>query len=507
MVDIVTLPKLGISDEGELVAWEKDVGEYVEEEEEIAVLESDKAAASITATASGTLLKKYLEEGEVIAIEPGRPIAAIGAEGETAPEYDDIVGADGTFDATAVESTETETSTEDTSETEAASESPQAEERREPAQSSEAKLTPKARRVARERDIDISDIEGSGPQGAVTASDIEAHDEQPADTSRRTEQPQRDPSAAPAPPTDKKVSPRARRAAGEFGVSLDDIEGTGPEGSVVESDVEAYVAQLREQTTQEPSPASEPVSTGSPGLETTGTTPDTLTVNERRTLSGTRRTVAERLSQSAREKPHVMGTREISIEQLLQVQERLEDELDEDISLNDLILGAVAETLQDFPEFNAHFVDGEHRLIDEVNIGYAVDSPKGLIVPVVKDADDLSVPELARERRDLVKRTLEDEQRPADLQGGTFTVTNVGVFDLDVSYSIINPPQVAILAVGRRKPTPVERDGEVQFEPAITFSLTIDHRVLDGADTGRFLQRLADYIEYPGFALTTHDQA
>jgi pyruvate dehydrogenase E2 component (dihydrolipoamide acetyltransferase) len=195
-----------------------------------------------------------------------------------------------------------------------------------------------------------------------------------------------------------------------------------------------------------------------------------------------------------------MGTRDISIEALQRARDRLA-ERGVEVSLNDLILRAVALTLADFPAFNAVFEDGVHSLVAERNVGYAVDTDRGLIVPVIDAVDERSLSELSGHRQELVSRVLDGEHTTEDLRGGTFTVTNVGVFDLDVSFSIINPPQVAILAIGRRKPTPVERDGDVTFETAITFSLTIDHRVLDGADTGRFLDRLSDYLEYPGLML------
>lgn len=501
MVTIVTIPKLGISDEGELVSWETDIGERVEEGQVIALLESDKASAEISATSDGILLRTYVDRGEVIPIQPGRPIAAIGEEGETVPAVEEITGDDGTFDGSALNTTEKEpAATTEASDREIVA-------NRTASGSNDVKATPKARRLAREHGVDVGAVDGTGPEGSVTTSDVKtSFGRSPSESESATPLTlQRDESAAPAPPADENVTPRARRAAGQFGVSLAQIDGTGPKGAVVEADVETYVEQLREQD-QPPVEQAEPASTPD-ALATTGETPGQLTVIDRTTLSGTRRTIAERLSRSAREKPHVMGTRDVSIEQLQQVQQRLERELDTEVSLTDLVFAAVVRTLEDFPQFNAHFVDGEHRLIEEINVGYAVDSPKGLVVPVVTEATDRSLTDLIRERRTLVERTLEDRHDAADLQGGTFTVTNVGAFGMDVSYSIINPPQVAILAIGQRKPTAFERGGDVQFEQAITFSLSIDHRVLDGADSGRFLQRLADYIEYPGFALEALDDA
>lgn len=406
MVEIVTIPKLGLSEFGELIAWEVDIGGEVTNDQVLAVIESDKASAEVKAPAGGVLLGTYVEEGEEIEIEPGRPIAVIGEEGESVPSLEEIdVDAVGTGDDGAV---------------------------------AEATAATGSNRNA------ASDSGGSSG--------------------------------------DVKATPRAKRYAQENGVDLVGIEGTGPQGAITEEDVEAAEAKAED------------------AVESVGETASGLTVTESRSLTGTRRTIANRLSQSAREKPHVMGTREISVERLQEVKEQVNGKIDVDVSLNDLILHFVGRTLEDLPAFNALFEDEKHKLVDEVNVGYAVDSPKGLIVPVIENVSSRDLADLASERRRLVQDALADEHSPVDLQGGTFTVTNVGVFDMDVSYSIINPPQVAILAIGRRKPTPVRRNGEVDFEEAMTFSLTIDHRVLDGADSGAFLEQLAQYIEYPGRA-------
>lgn len=399
MVAIVRIPKLGLSDFGELVSWEVSIGEPVERGDVIAILESEKASAEIESSADGVLLGTYVEEGEEIAIDVGKPLAVVGKEGESVPSLDKIQE----------ESTDID---DDVSESEPTSAPPAEAEK--PADSSAVKATPRAKKRASETDVDLAEIDGTGPQGAITSDDIDHHLE-----------------------------------------------------SGAESDAVAAGAD------------------------------DTVTVTESRELAGTRKTIADRLQQSAREKPHVMGTREIPIEQLERARERLETTHSIDLSLNDLLLFSIGRVLEDLPEFNAHFEDGKHELIEEVNIGYAVDGPRGLVVPVLDDVGGKSLRALSEARREIVNRVLEDEHTVDDLQGGTFTVTNVGVFGMDVSYSIINPPEVAILAIGRRKYAPVERDGDVSFEKVITFSLTIDHRVLDGADSGAFLERLAEYVENP----------
>lgn len=454
MVEIVRIPKLGLSDFGEVVSWEVDIGERVSEGDVIVIIESEKASAEIEAPANGTLLSRYVEEGEEIAIDVGKPLAAVGEEGEEAPSPDEIGDEDQSVERSTEQETKSATQPSDSSGAGTG-------------ESSDVKATPRAKKLAQEEDIDLAAIEGTGPQDAVTTDDIERYLDEEGDEKKEV-----------------KATPRAKRRAQDEDIDLAEVEGTGPQDAVTEDDIEQYLE----------SDGADTATAGSGG---------SITVTESRELSGIRKTIANRLSQSAREKPHVMGTREIPIEQLERVRDRLDDQYDVDVSLNDLLLYFVGRVLEDLPEFNAHFEDGTHKLIDEVNIGYAVDGSRGLVVPVIDDVTERSLPDLAQHRRSLVKRVLDDNHTAADLQGGTFTITNVGVFDMDVSYSIINPPEVAILAIGRRKYAPVERDGEVEFEKVITFSLTIDHRVLDGADSGAFLDRLAEYIEYPGLILDT----
>lgn len=453
MAEIVRIPKLGLSDFGELVSWEVEIGESVEKGQIVAILESEKASAEIESSASGVLLETYVDEGEEIAIDVGKPLAVVGDEGESVPSLEDIQDED-PGDATQ----ETKSTTQPAQS--AADESSPA--------SADVKATPRAKRQATEENVDLAAVEGTGPQGAVTTDDIEQHLEESGSDE----------------PEDVKATPRAKRRAQDEDIDLAAVDGTGPQGAITADDIEQFLE-----------------SAGGDSEETVAAGGGETTVTETRELSGIRKTIADRLSQSAREKPHVMGTREISIEQLERVNDRLEKTYDVDVSLNDLILFFVGKVLEDLPEFNAHFEDGSHKLIDEVNLGYAVDGPRGLVVPVLSDAGSQSLPELADTRRNIVQRVLNNDHTAQDLQGGTFTITNVGVFDMDVSYSIINPPEVAILAIGRRKYAPVERDDDVEFEKVVTFSLTIDHRVLDGADSGAFLDQLAEYLEYPGTVL------
>ena len=454
MVEVIRIPKLGLSEYAELVSWEVAVGEQLSKGDVVAILESEKASAEISSPAAGTLLATYVEEGEEIAVEVGRPLGVVGAEGETAPPLEEI-----DTDAEGRPQPEVENRSSDTSPASGTTDGASARQ--------DTKATPRAKRDAQEQDVDLSEVEGTGPEGAVTSEDVDRFLEEQ-DSSKQVDH--------------VRATPSAKREARRHDVDLASITDAGSKSAITVDDVERHL---------------ESDATATPD-ETVADETDDLTVVESSELTETRKTIAERLSKSAREKPHVMGTREIRIDRLEDVRDRLDSRYGVEVSLNDLLVYFVGRVLEDLPEFNSHFDDGHHKILDEVNIGYAVDGPRGLIVPVIERVADRSLTELAQERRNLVQSVLDDEHTVADLQGGTFTVTNVGALGMDISYSIINPPEVAILAIGRQKSAPVERDGDVEFEKVITFSLTIDHRVLDGADSGAFLEQLAEYIEYPG---------
>jgi pyruvate dehydrogenase E2 component (dihydrolipoamide acetyltransferase) len=476
--DIVGIPKLGLSDFGELVSWEVSVGEAVEAGDLLAIIESDKASAEVEAPVDGVLLAVYVEPGTEIEIEPGRPIAVIGEQGEEPPPASAVSAADTTTAGPGEDTDDSSTEAPAAGGGADAASTGLSDVAAPDADAGAPKVSPRARRAAAQADgrVDFAAIRGTGPEGSIVEADVLTH----LDETRGGA----DSAETGVPDRAVRATPSARRLARESGIDLDSVwSATGGAGTITTTEVRSRIEGGR--------------SDGTAATPATQSGSD-LTVTETRTLSGTRRTIADRLSASAREKPHVMGTREISIEHLRRVQERLADAHGVDASISDLVFYAVGRTLRDMPAFNAHFVDGEHRLFEEVNVGYAVDGPSGLVVPVVENVASRPFADVAADRSALVERVLDGEHSPADLSGGTFTVTNVGAFDMDVSYSIINPPQVAILAMGRVKERAVERDGDIALEEVVTFSLTIDHRVLDGADSGRFLDELADNLEFPG---------
>lgn len=466
MATIVRLPKLGLSDRGEIVEWRVAPSDRVQSGDVIAILESDKSAVDIEATTEGVLLAMYVDEGEEIVIEPGRPIAAIGNEGEAAPSLAEV-------DESAEQVVEDDENT-----TEAQTE-------KIPSAGRDLRVTPKARVVAAELGIEkLEEISPTGPERSVTVSDVKLFSTESS------------PSGVEDTGESKTVAtvkstPKAKRFASEHSIDLNTVTGTGPKGAVTEEDVQRH---LEGGTIQEPN-GTEPISsTISDGRAVSNTE---YTVAEVRELSRVERTVANRLSRSAREKPHVRGNRTVNIEPAERVVSELANGDTDSLSVNDVLFRAVVLTLEEHPEFNAVYENDEYRLIEEENVGYAVDSEQGLLVPVVKDAGSKSLTALAESRRAVVNRVLNGEQSPSDLQGGTFTVTNVGALGMDSAFSIINPPEVAILVIGRRKPSLFETEDDIETAMGVQLSLLIDHRVLDGGDAGAFLRTLAEYVEQP----------
>lgn len=209
---------------------------------------------------------------------------------------------------------------------------------------------------------------------------------------------------------------------------------------------------------------------------------DTRTIIERKKLKGIRKTIARRLGESYRNAVHMTLNKEMDISNVVNFRESLEKE----VPLTDFILAGVKEALLEHPELNSNYEDNEQKIFEDINLGYAVDTEKGLLVPVIKNSEDLRVPEINKKRKDLLNKVFEGKYSPKDLKGGTFTVTNLGPLGIDEFTPIINPPEVAILGVGR-----------TEDESKVDFSLSLDHRVVDGADGARFLNTLQEKLSDP----------
>ena len=297
------------------------------------------------------------------------------------------------------------------------------------------------------------------------------------------------PAPAPAPEAGKggaappgarvRVSPVARKMAEDAGLDLSRIKGAGPGGRVLERDVQAAIAARS---------APEPL--GVPAGPPPGATV---------LLNRMRKTIARRMTESKATAPHFYITVEINMDDAMKMREQLNSfapEADR-ISVNDLVVAAAARTLARFPALNASYRDGSLEMHSQVNIGIAVALEDGLIPPVVRDADKKPLKKIAAESRALTERARTNKLRSDDLGGGTFTVSNLGMFDVDEFIAIINPPEAAILAVGAVTRRPVAVAGEVRIASLIKTTLSVDHRVADGAQAGRFMQEFKKLLENP----------
>src|SRR5215210_3630826 len=266
-----------------------------------------------------------------------------------------------------------------------------------------------------------------------------------------------------------RASPAARRAAEEMGVPIESIPGSGPYGRVYLSDVLEVEA--------EPETSTEAPDAGSAAIDAARQEP----------LSRIRRLGAERTARSFSEVPHFYLTRELEADRLVELLERLRGKMDPAPSMTELLVLAISRTLKDHPRLNGRYADGELEIHKEVNVGVAVATDEGLVVPVIAKANVLSLRELVPKAKDLVRRAREHALSPEELSGGTFTLTNLGMMGIDSFDAIINTPEAAILAVGRVRTVPEWREERWVPKQVISGTLSVDHRVADGADGARFL--------------------
>lgn len=321
--------------------------------------------------------------------------------------------------------------------------------------------TPVARRLAAAEGVDLSTLVGTGPRGQITKADLEAV------------------LAAPMRPAVEEVpekvraTPAARRVAREAGVDLRTVSGTGPRGRIQEADVRRAAA-----VTALPLRAGTVIP-----------------------LEGMRAAIARRMQQSYQTAPHIHLSLSADVTAAEATRQRWSEHSGEKISLTVLIVKACAWALRRHPIVNSTLDEEGIHLWEEVNVGVAVALPDGLIVPVLHQADLKPAEVLARQLQDLSERARQGRLRADELEGATFTITNLGMFGIEAFDPILNPPQSAILAVGAAVPTPVAWEGEVVIRPRMQLTLAADHRVLDGAVAARFLQDVRAAIEDPTLIL------
>lgn len=321
--------------------------------------------------------------------------------------------------------------------------------------------TPVAQKLAAAHGLDLTAVSGTGPGGRITRADVEAALQRVEGEATRSR---------------VRATPAARRLARERGVDLAAVPGTGPRGRVQAIDV--------------PLPSPMPADSAEKVIP----------------LAGMRRTIAERMTQSYQSTPHITLTSRVDMSRLEEIRARLnawaQGQGGAHVSVTAILVMAVAWALKRHPWLNSSLREDGIHLLGEINIGVAVALPEGLIVPVVRQADRKSLAQIAGEVRDLASRAREGRLAPADVTGGTFTVSNLGPFGVEEFTAIINPGQAAILAVGAtRKHVTVAANDQIVVRPLMSMTLCVDHRVVDGALAARFLADLAEAVRDPSLVL------
>jgi pyruvate dehydrogenase E2 component (dihydrolipoamide acetyltransferase) len=437
MAETISMPKLGFDmAEGTLVRWVKNEGEAINKGDVLAEIETDKATVEVESSASGVVLKHLVDQGAVVPVST--PIAVVGEEGE---EVSDQPSADSGQQAAPAEAAE-----------EAASEAKK--EKSAPDEKTEEQPSkPEPARAKQEE---------AAPKATTTDGRI-------------------------------KASPLARRMAEEEKVDLGNIQGTGPGGRIVRRDIEEALeegpaaAAPKEPAEKAPAMSPIPVFSAEPREDETVQ------------LTRLRQAIARRMTESTTTVPHFFVTHEYKMNALLDLRKQINEYLpdSEKISVNDFILKAVALALRQFPNLNASFGGDKVTRHGAVNVGVAVAVEGGLLTVVSKNTDQKPLRQISAEVKGMVARVREGKVKPDDIEGSTFSVSNMGMFDVEHFIAIINPPEAAILAVGSAMEVPVVENGEIKPGWRMKATLSVDHRVSDGAEGARFMQALAEFLENP----------
>jgi pyruvate dehydrogenase E2 component (dihydrolipoamide acetyltransferase) len=491
----VAMPRLSDSmEEGTILKWLKSDGDEVQRGDELVEIETDKANMTYEADQAG-VLSIVAKEGDTLPV--GDTIARIGEAGEEAPsgggEAEEPAGEEGGGEEPQAQAAEPaqETATEDAEEAgereapeeteEAATANGKPAERPEPApapagESGEGdgdgrvKASPVARRMARELGLELAALEGTGPGGRIVKADVEA--------------------AA-------RGDGQAAEAEGEAPAAAE----SAPADAAAPADAEAAPAEAapaeKAPAEEAPAPAAEKAEVPPPVVADEGQTGRGEVTHE--DLSRLQQTVARRMAESKATAPEFILHTEVDMEEAVELRKQLKAAAGDAPapSYNDFVVKAAALALTEFPRANGAYRDGKFELYSRVNVGVAVAGQDALIVPTILDADRKSLGTIARESRAVAERARAGAITPPELAAGTFTVSNLGMFQIKSFTAVINPPQAAILAVGSLDQVPVVRDGEVVVRHVMALTLTCDHRILYGADAAQFLSRIRERLENP----------
>ena len=431
---------------GKIGKWLVEEGDTVTEGQPLLEIETDKVVHEQESTTEGVIAQILAEEGTNVPVNA--LLAVIGAPGEEVPRVE--------------------------ADTAVAQQEPEQEELVQPTQPEATpsptpvalKASPAARQLAEKLAIDLVEVTASGPGGRILEGDVQRYIDLrgpvPTETARL------------------KASPLARRLAKEHGVNLSSIAGSGPDGRIVRDDVLHAASTAPEIPTVE--------------------TPALQQGAEVIAMDGIRGIIAERMTLSLQTNASVTLHTEVDATDFVELRGMLNDKLqarEVSITYTDLLVKVVANALREHPRLNATLTDEGIHLLREINIGVAVALEDGLVVPVVRDADKERLSEISTQVKDFAERARGNQLTPGELQGGTFTITNLGNFGIDAFTPIINPPESAILGVGRILKKPIVHEDEIVVRSMLTLSLTFDHRVVDGAPAAQFLQTVSGYIQDP----------
>lgn len=440
MAKVIIMPKLGFTqEEGRLVEWHKQVGETVRKGEAFFDVHTDKSVVTIEAAEEGTVLKLVARPDTTLPVFT--PIAVVGQPGEDA----DAALKAHVMDVAPDEAVKADFGEEPVQTAAEVPVAPAVFER-------ELKLTPKARRMMQEEGYDpvsIARIQGTGFQGGITAKDI-------------------------------KASPLARKIAQIKGVDLASIAGTGALGKVMKEDVARAVQAAKSEEAADPE------------KKIACTAP----------YDGVRRIIGQRLSESKFTAPHLYFTDAVDTTKLTQFRKLLNEQGGVKTAVSDLLIMAASKALRKFPAINSSLQGDQIITYESTNVGIAVAGDRGLIVPVVKNVQNKTLTQVSLETRDLVERAKAGRLSPAEYSGGTFSISNLGMFGIGNFTAIINPPEAAILAVSSVRKTPVvvsdEEDGdEIVIRPMMNIQLSVDHRIIDGLLAAQFVAYLKQLLEEP----------
>ncbi|MFH1135908.1 MAG: 2-oxo acid dehydrogenase subunit E2 [Pseudomonadota bacterium] len=439
----ITMPKWGLTmKEGKITKWFKNEGDPIGKGEPFFEVETEKITNKVESTAEGVVFQILAPVGSVVPV--GSLVAIVAAAGEQPQRVEGAAG------AAAAPAAKTKT------EAKAAAAPPR--------EKGFVLASPAARRLAKDLGVDLGLVPGSGPEGRVTETDVRKFHEE-----------------GPPPP---KITPLAAEMAKQAGLDISTIKGTGEGGKITKEDV------LRAQG----GPAAQVEAAAEKPAEAPGAVTSIP-------YAGMRRAIAANMYNSLHNTAQLTTFAEVDMTEALRWLETVRAEYAKDesvkVSINDIIIMAVSRALRRFPIMNSNLIGEEILVFDDVNMGVAVALPEGLIVPVLAKADKKNLLTIAREARLLAKKAREGSLGVDEVTGGTFTITNVSMFQVDGFTPILKPPETGILGVGRIKKKPVVVDDQILVRSMMFISLTFDHQVADGAPANQFLETVGRYLEKP----------